>query len=708
MGGMAEIFRAHTHGAHGFVKTCVIKRILPQLVEDSDEGHFVERFIDEAKVMVQLAHPKVVQVLDFGEVEGQYYMAMEYVQGIDGAALLRRCAHRRCRPTTGIAVHIAAEVLDALDYAHSLTDDQGVPMGIVHRDVSPSNIFLSELGQVKLGDFGIARVAAWRERTEPGGLRGKYGYMSPEAVSEGLVNHRADLFSVGVVLAEMLMIRRLFMADNPLEVLLKVRDVDLGRLDKYGQHIHPDLRQILEAALARDPRLRYQDAATFRDTLHRYLFDHGLMVRSKEVRQFLMRLQEVDQAPTGEQPSLPVEAPRQMLSAVPPLGGTVDTLVVRTGAFKDTSIASRDVTRGVDGSALAQAVAAAAEEQIEAEPAAAEPPPKPGQPRKRKRRITLAPPPKPAPVPTGLPGTGERPRLATADALAAVPEVEGDTGIDSFVHGHHRFPEIALSIDETSADDPEAVAAALVLTPVAEPTPLPSSDLEGQLEERSLVRVLFELALEEETGLLVLRRDQIVKEIYLENGDPEYVASNMPQELFGQYLKQMGVISAGELSMALAMLPHFEGKLGNTLVALKLLRPMEVLRHLTHQVRQKLLDVFAWDDGTYAFHRDKVFEQEAAPLGLDAFEMISAGVQAMPVALVDQRIYALMNQQLKAITGPPVPPEAFRMAGKARLIFDKLTGEQTLGELLARFDDREEQEIFSRVVYLLAETGLVA
>jgi hypothetical protein len=160
--------------------------------------------------------------------------------------------------------------------------------------------------------------------------------------------------------------------------------------------------------------------------------------------------------------------------------------------------------------------------------------------------------------------------------------------------------------------------------------------------------------------------------------------------------------------MALAMLPHYEGKLGNTLVALKLLRPMEVLRHLTHQVRQKLLDVFAWDDGTYAFHRDKVFEQEAAPLGLDAFEMVSAGVQAIPVALLDQRVYDLMNRRLKAVIGPPVPPEAFRMAGKARQIYDKLTGEHTLGELLARYDNREEQELFSRVVYLLVETGLVA
>jgi serine/threonine-protein kinase len=557
---------------------------------------------------------------------------------------------------------------------------------------------------VKLGDFGIVKVAAWRDRTEPGGLRGKYGYLAPESVTEGVVDHRADLFSVGVVLAEMLMIRRLFMADNPLDVLLKVRDGNLERLDRYGRHIHKDLRKILEAALERDPQLRYQDAATFRDTLHRYLFDHGLMVRSKEVRQFLKRLDEVEQAPPDKPPS--VEAPRHMLDAASPSPllappeTTAETVAIRAraGVVPQPEDPSR--------SPLAEAVTHAAQSVAEEPPQT--PPPDPAA-RKRKRRITLAPPPKPAPMPTGMPSTGESPRITTQDALAAVPEVEGDSSIDSFVGVEYEARELDFRAQERSDPaDAAVVAASLVVTPVAKPTPMPRADREGQLDQRSPGKVLFELALDEETGLLVLRRDQVVKEIYLENGDPEYVASNLPQELFGQYLRQKGEISDGELSMALAMLPHFEGKLGAALVALKLLRPMEVLRHLTHQVRQKLLDVFGWERGTYAFYRDKVFEQEAAPLGLDAFEMISAGVQAMPVALLEQRLRPLMDRRLQAVDPPAVPPEVFRMGGQVREVYDRLDGKHALDEELARFDDEQQRELFGRVVYLLKETGLVA
>ncbi|MCA9670504.1 MAG: serine/threonine protein kinase, partial [Myxococcales bacterium] len=291
VGGMAEIFKAKTKGAHGFEKTLVIKRILPHLAVDRE---FTDMFIDEAKLMVRLNHPKIVQVLDFGEIDRQYYMALEYIDGIDGLALLRRCASRRARPTTGIALHVAADVLDALAYAHELRDERGEKLGVIHRDISPSNIFISWLGEVKLGDFGIARAAVRRGHTEGGALKGKYGYMAPEQVSDRPVDCRADIFAVGVVLTELLMIRRLFYAKNDLEVLLQVRDARLDRLDRYGARIPADLRAILDSALARDPNMRYQTAAAFRDALHRYLFDHRRMVRADDVRNFLERLTEGD------------------------------------------------------------------------------------------------------------------------------------------------------------------------------------------------------------------------------------------------------------------------------------------------------------------------------------------------------------------------------------------------------------------------------
>src|SRR5579859_4348318 len=251
VGGMAEIFRARVTGEHGFEKILVIKRILPHLAVDND---FLDMFIDEAKLQCSLQHPKIVQVLEFGQADGQYYMALEYVDGMDCLALLRACAHKRQRMPVRLAVHIAAEVLDALDFAHGKLGTDGKLLGVVHRDVSPSNIFISRRGDVKLGDFGIARAGdkERQSKTQSGTLKGKYGYMAPEQVVGADLDARADLFAVGIVLAEMLMGRRLFTAANDLDVLLMVRDARLERLDRHGADIPPPLRRILDKMLARD------------------------------------------------------------------------------------------------------------------------------------------------------------------------------------------------------------------------------------------------------------------------------------------------------------------------------------------------------------------------------------------------------------------------------------------------------------------------
>jgi serine/threonine protein kinase len=770
VGGMAEIFKAKAHGAHGFEKTLVVKRILPHLAVDNE---FVDMFIDEAKVMVQLAHPKIVQVLDFGEVEGQYYIAMEYVQGTDALALLRTCARLRCRPTTGIAVHIIADVLDALDYAHNLKDPSGRALNIVHRDISPSNVFISDLGEVKLGDFGIARAEMQHRHTETGALKGKYGYMSPEGVSGGSVDHRADLFSVGVVLAELLMVRRLFLAKSELEVLLQVRDARLDRMDKYGQHIQPELRSILAAALARDPANRYQDAGTFRDVLHRYLFDQKRMVRAADVRQFLQRLHELEaQAevtpaarplppvpprPTPDQPqpvavlgepsppavaalgepwpqpppdqravaalgepspaALPVPQPSRSADAPRPRethggGPAVDNLALLEEATRKLREAGQVLTEysartrervRVDSKTGNEAVRAAVE------PEHRTPWPTESASIGHRRKILLGPPPRPEPVPVGLPETGEQPRLPTDDMLQAITELQGDSASSAHdFRGRDSVPALEPPDPEDLVTPMEAakVAATRVSLPLGDDPAEPF--LRGDLAEQSLFKVLFRLAIAEETGLLAVRTERAVKEIYLVDGDPHYVTSNLPGELFGQYLVQRGVLSEGELSMALAVLPHFDGKLGSALVALRLLRPMQVLRHLTHQVRQKLLNAFELEEGTFVYYRGRRCEQESAPLGLDAYEVIGAGVMALPEATLTERVQPLLGQRLRTITPSLIPPEAFRLGGRPRQVFDALDARQTVSELLHRYDDLDHRESVVRIVYLLVETGLAA
>ena len=279
-GGMAEVFKAKIVSGHGFEKLLVIKRILPNLAADKT---FVSMFIDEAKLTAQLIHPKIVQVTDFGEVNGQYFIALEFVDGFDGLALLRSASQKQVRLPVPICMFIAMEVLDALDYAHNAKDVEGKPMHLVHRDISPSNVFIAQRGDVKLGDFGIAHAQERESKTQAGTLKGKYGYMSPEQVTGAELDGRSDLFAVGIVLAEMLMCKRLFTAQNDLDVLLMVRDGRLERFDKYGKDIPQALETIVRRGLAKNPDERFQTAAEFRDALHDLEFQFGLRVGPSDV-----------------------------------------------------------------------------------------------------------------------------------------------------------------------------------------------------------------------------------------------------------------------------------------------------------------------------------------------------------------------------------------------------------------------------------------
>src|SRR5688572_30036139 len=213
---MAEVFKAKSYGVEGFEKVVVIKRILPELAA-SDE--FVDMFIHEAKLAVRLSHANIVQVFDLGIAPGSvtggmpspdaYYMAMEFVNGLDLATLLARCRRAQEKLPIELAVYVAAEVAKGLDHAHRRRDEEGQPLNIVHLDVSPQNVLLSVEGEVKVTDFGIAKA---RGALEPSGvedtrqrqLQGKFGYMSPEHVAGEAVDSRADLFSLGTVLYEML------------------------------------------------------------------------------------------------------------------------------------------------------------------------------------------------------------------------------------------------------------------------------------------------------------------------------------------------------------------------------------------------------------------------------------------------------------------------------------------------------------------------
>src|SRR5882672_9244169 len=230
-GGMAEVYVARRMGPRGFQKTVALKRILPQLARDPD---YVAMFVDEARVCANLSHPNIVQVFDFGEQDEELYMAMEYVDGTTGARLIRAAAARGEELPLEVSLHVALSVLRGLEYAHAARDRKGRPLNLVHRDVSPGNVLIDRSGAVKLTDFGIARASDFERRTDQGQLKGKLGYMSPEQVTGRELDARSDLFTVGIVLAELCTLRPLFSGGRELDVLLRIRDADLSPIDRAG------------------------------------------------------------------------------------------------------------------------------------------------------------------------------------------------------------------------------------------------------------------------------------------------------------------------------------------------------------------------------------------------------------------------------------------------------------------------------------------
>jgi serine/threonine-protein kinase len=234
----------------------------------------------------------------------------------------------------------------------------------------------------------------------------------------------------------------------------------------------------------------------------------------------------------------------------------------------------------------------------------------------------------------------------------------------------------------------------------------PSADLQGEIGEMTAARLFARLASERATGQLVVENGSVSKEIYLVDGAPEFVSSNVPSERLGEYLVARGVISPGELSMALAILPRFQGKLGDTLVGLSLLRPLEVFRHLTRQVRDKIIDVFHWTSGRYRFYRGRVNQREAFPLGLDAFEILGAGVAGLPLINVRARLDQVANKHVRRVDRARPTPEHFRVGAGPRELWQRLDGRRTVSEWMRRYEQPDQLLTLCRTLYLLIESDL--
>jgi eukaryotic-like serine/threonine-protein kinase len=645
-GGMAEVYLARRAGPHGFQKVVAVKRILPQLAQDAD---FVAMFVDEARVCARLAHPNIVQVFDFGEHDGELYMAMEYVDGTTAARLVRAAASRGEEVPLDAALYIALGVLRGLDYAHNARDDEGKPLDLVHRDVSPGNVLIDRSGAVKLTDFGIARAAEIERRTDAGQLKGKLGYMSPEQVVGRELDARSDLFTVGIALAELVMLRPLFSGPSEIDVLMRIRDADLSVLDRAGSRVPDDVRALLFRALARDRALRYPTAAAFAEGIEEILRRRRLQVGPAKLAAWVERLGLVQTGDAEDPPS--------------------ETSIRKTANL---------------GAAAAAAVRASA-----------------GDP---SLRPTLPPGSVPAPnTPRSTPPTPSERDVSPAIYRVKMPggpelgplsyprlvELFVTGGIDhraqmSRESGAYRdasgFPELARFVSSAALRWDDRVFCA--------------ANEAGPIDRVLLPSRMFQLALQRDTGALYFRDGAKKKKIYLVEGVPEFVMSSDKRELFGEHLVARGQVLRMEVEMALAMLPRYSGRLGDALCGLGVLRPIELFRAIAQQTQDRFIEVFQWRKGEVAFVRGARSHEETFPLGMDPFELVLRAVRAhYPAGELEAILQPLEDALVSPVLPLPVRIEAFRFGEAEEHVIKRIKAPTLIGDVLnasRKFATREE------------------
>jgi serine/threonine-protein kinase len=269
-GGMAEVFRAVAEGVEGFRRVFVIKRLRP---EKSASVELTRMFVDEARLSALLHHPNIVQVYDFGQIHGTYFLAMEYLRGKDLAAVMKALRAVKSAVSPSIAAHIGHQVATGLHYAHTLSRMDGKKLSVVHRDVTPSNIMLQRNGAVKVLDFGIAQATNFARQVETGGgrVKGKLAYLSPEQVRLEELDARSDVFALGVVLWEMLTGQRLFAAENEVLTMRAVLGLPIAPPSTKRPLVPPALDAIVARALERDRAKRYASAGDLAEDLERFL-----------------------------------------------------------------------------------------------------------------------------------------------------------------------------------------------------------------------------------------------------------------------------------------------------------------------------------------------------------------------------------------------------------------------------------------------------
>lgn len=295
---MAEIFLAKSMSIQGMAKHVAIKRVLPSLAKNEK---FIAMFLDEARLSLVLNHANIVQVFDVAEASGTYFIVMEYVDGYNLRHLYQRATERKRRIPVGLVCHIMQEVCKGLEHAHTKRNHEGKHLRIVHRDLSPPNILVSRSGEIKITDFGLAKATSQLSTTDPGVVKGKYSYLSPEVTTGNQADLRTDIFAAGIIMWELLANRRLFFGKSDVETVNMVRAAKIPSLSQINPEVSPALEQIINKALAKDPGQRYASARALGEELAELSRREGLAATSYGLAQLLEELFDGDSQGGGDQ-----------------------------------------------------------------------------------------------------------------------------------------------------------------------------------------------------------------------------------------------------------------------------------------------------------------------------------------------------------------------------------------------------------------------
>jgi serine/threonine-protein kinase len=573
VGGSAEVFLARPKLGNQPAAQLVVKRLL-RSVREGGEFDALER---EAELHRAVKHDNVVNVYGAGMVGDEPYLALEYVDGVDLYRLLRRAEAEQRRLTPALSAYVASQVAEALTAVHDARDLEGNALHVVHRDVTPSNILLGSDGSVKLGDFGIAR---FEQRVKPvqasaGGLKGKFGYLSPEQVAGEPADHRADLFALTAVLGEMLIGQRVFPGGGQLAVLLAIRDANIEPLRRAAAGLPPGLLAVCERGLARDPDERLASAAALAEELAPFELPSRAVLKK-------MLAEWVEWAKDSSELAKRIEV-------------QVRDSVQRMQAVRARSSGGMQAVRSHSSGSM-PAVRAPSGLVTQA-------PPKEAWRLKRAGGHPL-----------------EDVGFAKLVEMIAIGELSGDDEVSPTSQNLKPIRDI----NELARHLLPSTTA--TTSRIFEPG---VPDYQALLRDTPMLSVLAYLRQRGETGALFVERARgqggSRKEVYLSAGRLLHVASSEREELLGEYLVRRGRLTRDQLDFALSSLQKFNGRLGDTLIGLGLVDAVDVFRTIRDQGRDRVAALSTWDEGMVTFYRGTAPLRIDFPLDLDLSSAMMAG-----------------------------------------------------------------------------------